>query len=183
MAQSLFQRKPEQATGPRTPIQLIEQEIDHLKHRGSVRHGKTTKRMAASTWFLTLALCGLVLLYILDPIEHAWYRYDAVRAYLYLNSYGAGHDADQLAGCGIFRSEEIGEMNNLHGSYQGYYDAPPAAARSAQAIVSYMAQARELRTGHYARLDPLEKVRYVLFVRNGLMPPKSWDFLDPGINP
>jgi hypothetical protein len=181
MAHSLFQRKPEQATGPRTPIQLIEREIDHLKKRTSVRHGKTTKRMAASTWILSLALFGAVLLYILDPIEHAWYRYDAIRAYLYLHSYGAGRDANQLAGCGILQPEEVGQLDNMHGSYGDYYDSPQAAARTAQTVVTYMTQARELRAGHYAQLDWLEKIRYVLFVHPGLMPPKAWDSLDPGL--
>jgi hypothetical protein len=181
MGQSLFQRKTEPAKGPLTPIQLIEQEIDHLKKGTSVRHGKKTKRMAASSWILALVLFGVALLYFLDPIEHAWYRYDAIRAYLYLHSYGAGRDANELANCGILRTEEVGQLDNMHANYQDYYDSPQAAARTAQAVVTYMTQVKELHAGHYAQLDWLEKIRYVLFVRPGLVPPKAWDSLDPGL--
>jgi hypothetical protein len=181
MAQSLFQRKPaESSNGPLSPIQLIEREIDHLKRGTSVRHGNRPQRKA-SAWFFGLAVCASVLLYILDPIEHAWYRGDAISAYLYLHSYGTGHDADRLAGCGILRPEEVAELNDMHGSYQDSYDSPQAAARSAQAVVYFMTQAKELRAGHYYQLDWLERVRYILFIRTGLVPPLAWDFLDPGL--
>jgi hypothetical protein len=181
MGQSLFQRKPvELGTGPLSPIQLIEREIDHLKHRASVRDGKRPTRHRSS-WFLTLVLGALVLLYILDPLEHAWYRGEAIRAYLYLHSYGAGRDADLLATCGILRPEEISALDTMHGSYQDSYASPQAAATTAQTIVSYMTQARELHAGHYNRLDWLQRVRYVLFIRTGLIPPQAWDFLDPGL--
>ena len=125
---------------------------------------------------------GALLLYILDPIEHAWYKGDAVRAYLYLHNYGTGHDADQLAACGILRPEEIGELNLLHGSYQDYYTSPQSAAAQAQTIIGYMAQAKALRVGPYDSLNWLERVRYTLFVHDGLTPPAKWDFLDPGLS-
>ena len=182
MAQSLFQRKPAEPQNKRvSPIELIEHEIDHVRRRASARHGTQPQRRA-SVWLLVLLISGALLLYILDPIEHAWYKGDAVRAYLYLHNYGTGHDADQLAACGILRPEEIGELNLLHGSYQDYYTSPQSAAAQAQTIIGYMAQAKALRVGPYDSLNWLERVRYTLFVHDGLTPPAKWDFLDPGLS-
>jgi hypothetical protein len=180
MAQSLFQRKPEGPSAPPTPHELIEREIGHLKKKKLARYGDNPRKM--SLWLLVAVACALVWLYIQDPVEHAWYKGEAIKAYLYLHNYGAGKEADELAASGILQPEEITQLNQRHDSFQDYYPTPQAAARSALTIVSYMASVKELHAGRYENLDPLGRLRYALFVRFGIVPPTDWPFLDPGVN-
>jgi hypothetical protein len=180
MAESLFRRKTEEKQAPLTPHELIAHEVDHLKKRTTARHGNKPHRKY-SIWLLVLVICALAGLWALDPIEHAWYRGDAISAYLYLHNYGAGKDADQLAACGILAPEEIGELNRRHGSYQDTYATPQAAARTAQTIVAYTNSVKQLHAGAYLNLDPVGRVRYYLFIRPGIYLPTSWNFLDPSL--
>jgi hypothetical protein len=181
MGESLFQRKTGDKPATLSPYDLIEREIDHLKHRPSVRYGTKSKRRM-SAWLLVLAACGLGWLYLMDPFEHAWYKYEAISSYLYLHNYGTGKDADELAAAGILQPEEVTLLNRRHGSYQDTYASPGTAAATAQAIIAYMHSVKQLHAGAYANLDPVGRLRYVLFIRPGLFLPTSWDCLDPAVN-
>ena len=182
MAESLFHRKSPPKAGPPTPYDLIEAEVVHLKKgKGySVRYGP--KPQKKSLWLTVLGACGLAFLYLQDPMMHAWYKGDAIKAYLYLHNYGAGNEANQLAGCGILRPEEIATLNQQHGSYQDYYPTPASAAKEAMTIVSYTVSVKLLHSGRYEELDPLGRMRYLLFIRTGLVLPTQWDFLDPTVS-
>ena len=180
MAHSLFQRKPHGPSAPPTPHELIEREIVHLKKKKSVRYGDNPRKM--SLWLLVVAACGLVWLYLQDPIEHAWYKGEAIKAYVYLHNYGAGKEVDELAASGILQPEEVVQLNQRHGSFQDYYSTPEAAAHDALNIVSYMASVKELHAGRYEDLDPLGRMRYALFIRTGIVLPTAWQFLDPVVN-
>jgi hypothetical protein len=181
MAESLFQRKAPAKREPASPYDLIEGEIVHLKKGVSVRYG-TQPQKRTPLWMVVLGFCGLIYLYLLDPIEHAWYKSEAIKAYLYLHSYGAGKEADQLAGSGILSTDEVNLLNQQHGSYQDYYATPQAAASEATTIVTYLTSVKLLHAGRYEDLDPLGRMRYLFFIRTGLFLPTSWDFLDPAVS-
>jgi hypothetical protein len=181
MGDSLFQRKPAGKPTSTSPYDLIQHEITHLKKGTTARHGnKPRKKM--SLWLVALGACGLAWLYLMDPIEHAWYKGEAVKTYVYLHNYGVGKEADQLAGSGILAPEEVAELDQRHGSFQDYYATPKAAAQAATTIVSYMASVKLLHSGRYEQLGPVGRMRYLLFIRTGLFLPTSWDFLDPSVN-
>jgi len=181
MGESLFQRKATDRPEPPTPYELIEPEIVHLKKGYSVRYGDRGQRKPP-LWVMVLGLCGLLWLYLMDPIEHSWYKSEAVKAYLYLHNYGAGKEADQLAGSGILTPDEINLLNEQHGSYQDYYATPQAASNEALTIVNYLDSVKLLHAGRYQQLDPLGRMRYLLFIRTGLYLPTSWSALDPAVN-
>ena len=182
MGESLFQRKPDAASAPTslTPHQMIEKEVEHLKKGKLARYGDKPVRKA-SIWLIVVTLCALVWLYIMDPVMHAWYKYEAAHAYRYLHNYGAGKEFAELAASGILSPEEIHQLDRSTQTDKDYYSTPRAGAQAAQTIVDYMASVKALHKGVYVNLDPVGRVRYTLFVRYGIIPPTSWNFLDPGI--
>jgi hypothetical protein len=181
MASSLFQKKTPANPEPPTSYELIEPEIVHLKKGYSIRYGpKPRKKM--SLWVVFLGFCGLAYLYLMDPILHAWYRGEAIKAYVYLHNYGAGNDAAELASTGILNPDEITVLDRRQGSFQDYYPSPQIAARHAQDVIAYMSEVKELHAGRYQELDPVGRMRYLLFIRTGLILPTSWTFLDPTVD-
>jgi hypothetical protein len=118
----------------------------------------------------------------MDPILHAWYKGEAIRAYLYLHNYAAGPQAEELAVTQILSPEEVDTLNHRHGSFQDYYASPGAANRAAQTIINYMTALHLLHAGKYPQLDLVGKMRYFLFMRTGLIPPMAWSFLDPSVD-
>jgi hypothetical protein len=129
-----------------------------------------------------IGACGFAWLYLMDPIEHSWYKAEAIKAYLYLHNYGAGNEATELAGSGILDAEEVTLLNQQRGSYQDYYATPQAAAKEATVIVSYLTSVKLLHAGRYEQLDPVGRMRYLLFIRTGLVLPTAWAFLDPVVS-
>jgi hypothetical protein len=180
MADSLFRRHREAKTGSTTPQELIEKEVAHLKKGTTARYGNKPRRNL-SVWLAGLFVCALILLYIMDPLLHAWYKGEAVHAYVYLHNAGTGTEANELAGSGILRPEEVAQLNRSLRNYRDYYSTPQDAARTARWITSYMASVKTLHAGAYDNLNPLQRLRYELFMRTGLVPPISWDFLDPDV--
>ena len=179
MEKSLFHKSPEENSSP-TPYELIEPEIVHLKKGYSIRHGpraKTTKHH----WLVILALCGVGWLYVMDPFMHAWYKGEAIRTYLYLHNYGSAPVASDLIATQIFSPNEVAALNRRQGSFQDYYASPETANREAQTIIDYMAALNLLHAGKYQQLDPVGRMRYLLFIRTGLVLPTEWSFLDPSV--
>jgi hypothetical protein len=181
MEKSLFHKKTPEEKGPANPLDLIEKEIGHLKKGSSVRHGAKGKSRNPP-WLIILAFCGLLWLYLMDPFYHAWYKGEAVRAYLYLHNYGAGPEAANLIASQILSAEEIDVLNHRTGSFQNYYKSPDAAVQKADAIIKYMTNVKLLHAGKYQPLDPVGRMRCLLFVRIGLVLPTDWTFLDPTVN-
>jgi hypothetical protein len=179
MAKSLFQKNNPEDPSP-TPHELIEPEIVHLKKGYSVRYGRKAKP-PMPPWLLILGICGLAWLYLMDPFLHAWYKGEAIRAYLYLHNYAAGPLTDQLVATQLFSPEEIDTLNHRHGSFQDYYASPEAANRETQTIIDYMTALHLLHAGKYQQLDPIGRMRYLLFIRTGIVLPTEWSFLDPSV--
>jgi hypothetical protein len=182
MANSLFHKEsPEEKPANRkSSIDLIEKEIGHLKKGRSVRHG--SKVSGSPPWLIVIALCGLAWLYLMDPFYHAWYKGEAIRAYLYLHTYGAGPEVGSLVSSQILSQGEITLLNQRSGSFRDYYKSPDAAARKSDAIVAYMNEVNLLHEGKYQPLDPVGRMRCLLFVRTGLILPREWAFLDPNVS-
>jgi len=179
MEKSLFHKKTPEGPAP-TPYELIEPEIVHLKKGYSIRYGARPKpKMPA--WLVLLGFCGLAWLYLMDPLLHAWYKGEAVRTYLYLHNYGSGPLADSLVATQIFSPDEVQTLNHRQGSFQDYYSSPAAANREAGAIINYLANVHLLHAGAYQQLDPVGRMRYLLFIRTGIVLPTDWDFLDPSV--
>jgi hypothetical protein len=180
MEKSLFHNdSPEEKRQP-TPQELIEKEIVHLKKGSSVRYG--AKGGAGNKpWLVIIAFLGLGWLYLMDPIYHAWYKGEAVRAYLYLHAFDGGSIANNLIASRILAPEEVEVLNHRTGSFQDYYKSPDDAAKRANVIIDYMAKVKLLHAGDYKALDPVGRMRCVLFVRTGLVLPTAWSFLDPSV--
>ncbi len=179
---SIFNKDP----GRKTPLpayakERIEGEIGHLKKRTSVRDAKQKKRTFAA-WLLTLVVLGLLWLFFMDPVLRGLKRSEAIRDYLYLHNFGSDAKAQALAGSGYFAPTEIEVLNRRQGSFQDYYASPGAADREADALIAYVKGVDALHRSDYPRLDLVNKVRYQLFVRFGLMPPTDWAPFDPAIN-
>jgi hypothetical protein len=174
--ESLFRKeRPEDHAA--SPNELIEPEIVHLKKGYSIRHGPQSRK--TPPWVTLLVLCGLIWLYIMDPVLHAWYKGEAVRAYLYLHNYGAGPEAENLAATGILSLEELATLNRRQGSFQDYFPTPDAANQKARTIIAYMNNVRLLHDGKYQQLNPVGRMRYLFFIRTGLFLPTDWSILDP----
>jgi hypothetical protein len=179
MEKSLFHKKKPENPSP-TPYDLIEPEVAHLKKSRSIRHGPHAKP-TTPPWLLFIAICGLAWLYLMDPFFHAWYKGEAIRTYLYLHNFGAGSLTDSLVASQILSPEEVHVLNGRQGSFQNYYASPEAANREAEAIINYMTTLRLLHAGKYEHLDPVGRMRYLLFIRTGIVLPTDWSFLDPSV--
>jgi hypothetical protein len=180
MAKSLFQHAAAKNPTP-SPYELIEPEIVHLQKGYSIRHGPKAGKKAPP-WVMVIGFLGLAWLYLMDPIMHAWYKGEAARTYLYLHNYGTGDRAEKLAESQILSADDIKTLSHRTGSYQDYYSTPTAAAQEADDIIEYMNNVRLLHQGRYQQLDPVGRMRYLLFIRTNLFLPTSWDFLDPNVS-
>jgi hypothetical protein len=180
MANSLFHKDSPDEKKPPTPYELIEKEVEHLKKGTSVRHGGAARNRKAP-WLAILAFMGLAWLYLMDPFLHAWYKGEAIRVYLYLHQYGSEADLATLVGAHLLSLEEIDVLNHKTGSFREYYNSADDARKRVDAIVSYTTKVQELHAGNYQPLDPVGRMRCVLFVRLGLVLPTDWIFLDPTV--
>jgi hypothetical protein len=177
---SLFHKGIPKSVAP-TPYELIEPEIVHLKKGYSIRYGKKTERRAPP-WLMVVAFLGLAWLYLMDPAMHAWYKGEAMRTYVYLHNYGSAKLAQELVASRILTTDEATMLDHQLGSFQDYYSTPQAAIDSADTIIKYQNGVQLLHAGKYAKLDPVGRMRYLLFVKTNLLLPISWDWLDPSVS-
>ena len=183
MEKSLFHKdQPEEKPKQVDPYDLIHKEVGHLKKGSNVRHGPKA-RSRAPNWLIVIAFLGLLWLYVMDPIYHAWYKGDAAKAYVYLRNFGSASDVSSLATCGILTAENLDTLNQRSGNFHDYYTSPDAAKRNADDIVHYMNSVRLLHDGKYQQLDPVGRMRYAIFIKFGIVVPTDWTFLDPTIGP
>jgi hypothetical protein len=159
---------------------LIEKEIAHLKKGRSVRTTGDDARAFSRTLMIAIILAA-VWIYVMDPLLFAYHRGDAIRAYLYLHNYGNDRKAAELAQSGYFSEYERQVLDKRIGSFQDYFVGTEAAGKTADSLIGYLQGVRDLHNDHYATLTPLNKLRYVLFVKTGLNPPVRWEFLNPSI--
>jgi hypothetical protein len=178
---SLFSKDPTaRAVLPPYSLERIEREIAHLRQSSSVRH-KAGEKYTMARWASSIAVCALLMLYFMDPFLYAYHKGDAIRTYLYLHNHGSEDKAQVLLSTKIFSTSEIEVLNHRQGSFQDYYSTPTEAGKSADSIVDYMNGLYYLRMGQYDQLDPIGKLRYLLFFRTGLTPPTDWSGLTPSV--
>jgi len=181
MAKSLFQKDTPEDAKP-TPYDLIEHEVKHLKKGTGTRRNPKDKTRTPP-WIVILAFCGLAWLYLMDPIYHAWYKGEAVRAYLYLRNFGSAEDVAGLTASQILSPEDIESLNHRSGNYRDYYTSPADAKETALTIETYMKDVHLLHEGRYQGLDPVGRMRYAIFIDLGIFLPTQWPFLDPTVGP
>jgi hypothetical protein len=180
MGKSLFQKNSPEKSTP-SPYDLIGPEIDHLKKGTSVRYG-SKKTSSTPAWAMVIGFIGLAYLYFLDPVVHAWYLGDAVNAYLYLHNFGTTAQTNKLVASGIFTPEEVNVLNRRTGEFNTLYPSPSAANEQSEEIITYMANVHLLHEGKYESLDPIGRMRYLLFIKTGIYLPTEFKFLDPAIS-
>ena len=178
MMESIFRKDP--TSRAPTVLERIGPEISHLQKGGATaREGARTSKIGA--WIAALVLLSLLALFLMDPFLYSFNKSEAIRAYLYLHNYDSTAATDALVKSGMFSKAEVRVMSERHGAYQSYFSTPDQAEASAASIVAFMNGLHDLHNGHYEKLDTLGKLRYLLFVRNGLHPPSSWSMLNPTI--
>jgi len=177
---SLFKKDPAAEHEP-SVYDRIGPEIAHLKKGANVRHGPAARKRLGG-WVLLLFILGLVWLYIMDPVLYSLRKVEAIHVYLYLHSRDSDAAIKPLAESRMFTSMEISGLNQKQGSFDSYFSNPKDAEDKAAGIVSYMNGVRALQAGDYKQLDTVGKIRCILFIRNGIPVPTSWDFLNPSID-
>ncbi len=178
MGKSLFARKAPELRPP-TNYELIEPEVVHLKKGYSIRYGQ--KQPKRSVWLVVLGFCGLAYIYLMDPILHAWYKGEAAKTYLYLHNYGNAQAAQDLADSKILTYGDIQALNRRNGAFQDYFKSLKDAEAKSETITHYMNSVRLLHAGRYQELDPIGRMRWLLFIRTGIVLPTQWGFLDPSV--
>lgn len=166
-----------------TVYERIAPEIAHLRKGVSVRYGAGAKVNGAAPWVTAIAICGLLGLYFMDPFLYALNKADAIRAYLYLHNHDSAASTEALIGTQIFTQDEIDAMNRQRDVSQETFASPLQAEQQAAAVVSYINSIKALRSGDYDQLDPIGKLRYLLFIRTGIFPPTIWSGLNPTASP
>jgi hypothetical protein len=166
---------------PQFARELIEKEIDHLKNRKSVRHAQETRRGWSKT-IVVAAVLGVLWLYFMDVFLFSYNRGDAIRVYLYLHNYGDDQKAMAVANSGMLTPSEVAQLNRRQGSFQDYFDGTGAAQKKGTELIAYMAEVRALHQRHYDSLSLVNKIRCVLFMDTGLIPPTHWNALNSSIN-
>ena len=162
-----------------TIFERIGPEIQHLERAATARDGSQTSKMGA--WTASIALFFLLALFVMDPFLYAMHKSHAIHAYLYLHNYDSASATQSLANSGIFTQGEITVLNTQDGSYQNSFASPEQAEETAASVVEFMKGLHALHYGEYAQLDPIGKLRYLLFVRIGLYPPTAWSGLNPSV--
>jgi len=177
--ESIFSKAP--VARAATVYDRIGPEISHLQKGSSVRD-RANARNKRGAWIATIALFILLGLFFMDPFLFAMHKSSAIRAYIYLHNYGSDSATQALATSRMFSADELQTMNNRHGSFQSYFTSPSEANEAATSAVDFMNRIHNLRYGDYATLDPIGKLRYMLFIRMGLYPPIVWSGLNPSLN-
>jgi hypothetical protein len=161
--------------------ELIEKEIDHLKKRRGTRSAADHQR-AWSKVIVCAVIFGLLWLWGMDAVLFSYNRGDAINVYVYLHNYGNDAKATALAQSGLLTDDEVKVLNARQGSFQDYFKGPAAASARADQLIGYMHQVSALQQGRYDALSPLNKARYLLFIRTGLIPPTRWNALNSSID-
>jgi hypothetical protein len=178
---SIFGKDPSQEPGQSAYArERIEKEIEHLKKPKSTRQGADERKTLG---IFVCSVIALVLfgLYAMDPFLFSWYKGDAIKDYLYLHNYDTGQKAQALATCGILTPADVQILNQRQGSFQDYYPSLQEADKNADSIIGFMNGLSKLRNGPPDDLDALGKIRYNLFCKWGVIPPKEWSALNPVI--
>ncbi len=176
--ESIFRKQP--AARAPSVYDRIGPEIRHLFKGGDpVRDAQSKSKTGA--WAATVAIGILLVLFFMDPFLYSAHKSAAIRAYIYLHNYNSASATNALVATGMFSKDEILAMNDRHGAFQSYFSSPLEAELGAANAVAFMNGLHALHYGEYPELDPIGKIRYLLFIRMGLYPPTVWSGLNPSI--
>jgi len=178
--ESLFDKDPTQGP-PLSNYDRIEKEIAHLKKGTSVRTAPGQQGRKIGSWVLISVILAIIGFYVMDPFIYALKKSDAIDIYLYLHNCDGKTSTDALLATQIFSDDEIRALNKRQGSFQDYFSSPQEAEAKAAAIVHFIDGLHNLHANRYDQLSTIDKIRCVLFVRNGLLPPMSWNMLNPTV--
>jgi hypothetical protein len=177
--ESIFHKAP--VARAATVYDRIGPEISHLQKGNSVRD-RAEARNKKGTLIASIAILILLGLFFMDPFLFAMHKSNAIKAYIYLHNYGSNSSTQALAASHMFSADELQTMNNRHGSFQSLFTSPADAQAAADSAANFMNEAHHLRYGDYDTLDPIGKLRYMLFIRIGLHPPIIWQGLNPTLD-
>lgn len=155
-------------------------ELEHLQKVTSVRYGTMAHKQSYG-WAAAIAICSLLALYFMDPFIYAMHKYEAMQAYVYLHNHDSKSYTDALAATRMFSQDELDALNRQKATSADSNMSPREAEDKAATVVAYMKSVRDLHLGRYEGLDPIGKLRYLLFVRTGLIPPTEWSGLNPSV--
>jgi hypothetical protein len=175
---SIFTKEIEEL--PTSPYDLIEPEIRHTKGKG-VSRWQTSPHIAMVRLLGAFAFLILIGLYFLDPFLYSMHKSRAMRSYLYLKNYGDPAAAKALVDSGIFSEPELKILNSKIADFQAFFESPAAAQKTAKEAIVYMDNLNRLHNGHLNGANFLTHLRYDLFTRFGIIPPKEWESLNPDV--
>jgi len=175
---SIFTKELEEV--PTSPYDLIEPEIRHTKGQG-VSRWQTSPHIAMVRLIGAIAFLVLIGLYFMDPFFYSMHKSRAMRSYLYLKSYGNPAEVRALATSGIFSEGELNVLNPKMGDFTAFYESPASAQKAADDAIAYMNNLNRLHTGRLDGANFITHLRYDLFNRFGIIPPKEWESLNPDV--
>ena len=161
--------------------ELIEKEIEHLKKRRGTRRASEHPRAWSKLILIGLFL-GLLGLWGMDAVLFSYNRGNAINVYLYLHNYGNDAKAAAVADSGLLTPDEARQLDERQGSFQDYFTGTAEAEAKGTKLIGFMQQLNDLHHSRYERLSPLNKLRYFLFIKTGLIPPIRWNVLNSSIN-
>lgn len=159
-----------------TPESIQDEVKSSLKVRVKPNPLKTFFRITA------VLLFGLLLgLFFLDPFIYPIQKTKAMRALVYMNLYGNPADVQELAKSGLFEERELKLLLAKDGDYSKFFPGGVRQARAAgTSAIDYLQESYALRGDTpLEELSFVNRVRRVVFVNIGLLPPQYWNALNP----
>ena len=163
-------------------VDLLSPESVEKEFKGSLK--TRVKKNPIKNFFRITAvlLFGLLLgLFFLDPFIYPIQKTKAMRSLVFINIYGNAADVQELAKSGLFDAKELKMLMAKDGDYSKFFPGGIREARSVgQSAIAYLQEADALRgDAPIEDLSVINRVRRVLFVNVGLLPPKYWTALNP----
>lgn len=163
-------------------VDLLSPESIQHEVKGSLK--TRVQRNPVKNFFRITAvlLFGLLLgLFFLDPFIYPIQKTKAMRSLVFINLYGNSADVKELAQSGLFDERELQALMAKDGDYSKYFPGGVREARSVgDSAIAYLQEADAMRGDvPLEELSYLNRIRRVLFVNIGLLPPKYWSALNP----
>jgi hypothetical protein len=163
---------------PPGPYERIEPEVRHLASRGKSSWSVRPK-YAVARLLLGATAAILVGLYVLDPFVMAVHKARAMRSYLFLSQYGNAKVVSELVESPVLTDYEVRMLKGRTGQFLDYYVNTTQAEEASRQAIAYVEGIDRLHRHDLSEADLFGKIRYHLFIRWGLIPPRQWRTLNP----